>query len=159
MNFSDYHAIQNLIYRYSLHMDSGDFDAVGKLFARANLYLPGDATPAASNGAEFAALWRKWNRIYPDTGTPRTRHVVTNVLIEAEGPDRARAHSYFTVIQTAPDFPMQTICGGAYRDLFARDADGSWYFIERREDVDQFGDLSHHLTQPYTEANTQPATR
>lgn len=155
MNFSDYHAIQNLIFTYSQRMDRGDFDGVGQLFARAQLYLPGDDAPAATGAEEFAALWRRWNRIYPN-GTPRTRHVVTNVLIEDDGPDRARAHSYFTVIQTAPDFPMQTICGGAYRDRFARAADGSWYFSERREDVDQFGDLSHHLTQPYTEADTRP---
>lgn len=155
MNFSDYHAIQNLICHYSLCMDRGDFDAVGRLFARAVLYLPGTDAPAATHGEEFAALWRRWVRIYPETDTPRTRHIVTNVLIEDDGPERARAHSYFTVMQTAPDFPMQPICGGAYRDRFARAADGSWYFSERREEVDQFGDLSRHLTQSYTEADAR----
>lgn len=155
MNFADYHAILNLIHRYPILMDSGNFDGIGELFARARLYLPGSEEPAASNGEEFAALWRRWNRIYPDTGTPRTRHIVSNVLIEDDGPDRARSHSYFTVVQTTPDFPMQTICGGAYLDRFARDEAGIWHFVERREVVDQFGDLSNHLTQPYGEANTR----
>ena len=155
MNFADHHAIQNLIFRYALCMDAGDFAGVGALFARATLYLPGSDAPAATNGEEFTALWHRWNRIYPDTGTPRTRHLISNVLIEAQGPDSARSHAYFTVVQTAPDFPMQTICGGAYLDRFARDADGTWFFIERRELVDQFGDLSRHLTQPYSEADTR----
>jgi 3-phenylpropionate/cinnamic acid dioxygenase small subunit len=155
MEFSDYHAIKNLIYRYAMLNDSGDFTAVGALFARANLYLPGQDQPAATSAQEIPQLWRKWSRVYPETGTPRTRHVITNVLIEAEGADRARAHSYFTVFQSTPDFPLQPICGGAYRDRFAREPGGDWHFIERREDMNLFGDLSHHLTMPYTEADSR----
>lgn len=151
MEFFDYLEIKNLIYRYSIFTDRGDYDAVGQLFAHAKVYMPGEDQPATDSAASFAALWRKWNRIYTDTGTPKTQHLVTNVLVEPDGMVGAKAHSYFTVLQCTAAFPLQPICSGVYRDRFAR-IDNAWRFVERREEMGLMGDLSHHLTRGYSVA-------
>src|SRR5688500_13377582 len=148
MDAKDYFEIQNLLFRYAHLNDRGDYEAVGKLFEHANVYMPGDEKPSSTNATAMTALWTKWNRIYPDTKTPKTRHVTTNVIIEPDGPDRAKTHSYVIVFQATDKFPLQPIIGGAYRDIFAK-VNGEWRFIERREEMDLFGDLSHHLALPY----------
>ena len=70
-----------------------------------------------------------------------------NIVIDFEGPDQARAQSYVMVFQSAPGFALQPIVGGTYRDRFAK-VDGQWRFVERREDMELVGDLSHHLLMP-----------
>lgn len=156
MNAEDYFAIQNLLFRYARLLDAGDIDGVGRLFARAQVYMPGETVPATDRDpTRLAAMFREWTRIYPETGTPRTRHVTTNVSIEPDGPDRARAHSYVIVFQGLPGFPLQPVIGGAYQDVFER-IDGAWHFTERREEMDLFGDLSRHLLLPYGPEQARP---
>jgi 3-phenylpropionate/cinnamic acid dioxygenase small subunit len=148
MNADDYAAIHNLLFRYADLVDRGDFEAVGALFAHAVVYMPGDEQPTTRGAAELTAIFREFVHTYPETGgTPRTQHVTTNVLIEADGPDRARSQSYFTVYQSTPDFPMQPVIGGYYQDRFEK-VDGTWRFTERREFVRTVGDLSRHLKKP-----------
>ncbi len=149
MRFEDYHAIHTLLTRYTYIMDAGDFQALEDIFARCALYLPGDIEPSSTDGKGFRELWEKWNIIYPDTGTPRTRHVLTNISIQIESDDSASSQSYFTVFQSLPDFPLQAICAGAYHDRFSKTPSGEWVFLERREVVDQLGDLSRHLKMAY----------
>lgn len=145
----DYFAIQNLIYQYADWLDRGDLDKVGGLFTHADIYMPGDTEPALqSDGPGFAALLRRWTRIFPETGTPRTRHVTTNLMIHPDGEDQARTQSYFTVFQSTPWMPMQAVAGGTYHDRF-RKWDGRWHFVERREEMPLVGDLSSHLLQAF----------
>jgi hypothetical protein len=154
MDFDDYVAIQNLIHLYPDYADRGDIDAVGALFAHAEIHAPGFDPPFNAHGdpKAFAAVYREWVRIYPETGTPRTRHVISNIMIDFEGPDRARAQSYVMVFQSTSTFPLQPIVGGTYRDRFAK-VDGKWRFIERREDMELVGDLSQHLFKPMEAAS------
>jgi 3-phenylpropionate/cinnamic acid dioxygenase small subunit len=80
-----------------------------------------------------------------DDGTPRTKHVTTNVAIEVdEEADTAVSRSYFTALQAVPDLPLQPIVSGRYHDRFER-RDGQWRFIERRVKTDLVGDVSRHL--------------
>ena len=80
-----------------------------------------------------------------DDGTPRTRHLVTNVVIEVDyQAGTAGARSYFTALQALPGLALQPIASGRYRDRFGR-RDGQWRFLERRVSVDLVGDVSHHL--------------
>jgi hypothetical protein len=146
MNFDDYVAIEKLIHLYPDYADRGDIDAIGALFADAEIHAPGFDRPFHANGdpKAFADVYRQWVRIYPESGTPRTRHVISNIMIDFEGPNRARAQSYVMVFQSAPDFALQPIIGGTYRDRFAK-MDGEWRFVERREDMELVGDLSRHL--------------
>jgi len=69
--------------------------------------------------------------VYAD-GTPRTRHIVTNVVIEVdEQAGTAVSRSYFTALQALPDLALQPIASGRYHDRFERH-DGHWRFAERR---------------------------
>jgi 3-phenylpropionate/cinnamic acid dioxygenase small subunit len=151
MEFSDYLQIQNLLHRYAHLIDQADFDGVGELFAYADVYMPGDAGIYRKDPVGLANMFRRWNRVYPDTGTLRTRHITTNLVLEADGKDRARAHCYVLVVQATPEFPLQPVIAGTYEDRFER-VGGIWRFAERREEFKNFelvGDLSAHLAIEY----------
>src|SRR4029077_4197054 len=91
-----------------------------------------------------AAVRRLYDAIILYDGSPCTRHVVTNLVVELRGADRAGARSYFTVFQGRPDFPLQPIIVGRYHDAFAR-VDGAWRFADSVILSDLIGDLSRHL--------------
>jgi 3-phenylpropionate/cinnamic acid dioxygenase small subunit len=80
-----------------------------------------------------------------DDGTPRTKHVTTNIAIEIdEEAGSADSRSYFTALQALPELALQPIVSGRYQDRFAR-RDGRWRFVERRVRTDLVGDVSRHL--------------
>ena len=138
---SDERAIENLIARYSFLVDDGDFDGLGELLDACALTLgPG---PAVSGRAAIARLARAALMTYDD-GTPRTRHVTTNVLVEVDDSGMAaRSQSYYTVLQSLPDFPLQPVATGTYRDRFEK-RDGRWMFVERSVQTRFAGDTSRH---------------
>jgi 3-phenylpropionate/cinnamic acid dioxygenase small subunit len=140
----DRDAITDLLFRYAELMDLGDFAAVAALFHHARIRIgPGD--DGLIDAAAMQEIWEQNVIRYPD-GTPRTKHVTTNVIVEID-PDgrRARARSYYTVFQQVTDGPLQPIIAGRYHDRFAR-IDGDWWFAERDYTlVDLVGDLSRHL--------------
>lgn len=136
--------VEALLYRYAAAIDAGDFAAVGDLFAHGRLLAP-DGTPIATGRDEVVALYEATTRRYPD-GTPRTRHVTTNAIVEVDaGAGTATCRSSFTVLQQADDAPLQPIIAGRYHDRFEQHADGTWWFHERRMVPELFGDLSRHL--------------
>jgi hypothetical protein len=141
MDVDDYFAIQKLIFTYPQLLDRGEIEAMAELFAHASVHFP-EQPPINSNAAAVARAYRDFLRIYPD-GTPRTRHVMANVIIEPDGPGFARSTSCVMVFQQTPDFPLQPIIGGDYADRFQK-IDGAWRFIERQIRNDHFGDLSAH---------------
>lgn len=139
--------VTNLLYRYAELMDAGDLEAVAALFTRAEIKLGGGQVV---RGAEpMLALWRANVKLHP-CGTPRTKHVITNPIVEVdEGAGTAACRSYYTVIQAAPGLPLQVIGAGRYHDTFARDADGSWHFATRDYSMfDLIGNLAEHLLLP-----------
>lgn len=120
------------------------------LFRHAELLGP-DGDVVASGAEEFFAVQQKAIRIYAETGTPRTKHVTTNVIIEVdESADAATAKSYFTVFQSAEGLSLQPILAGRYRDSFER-VSGKWRFRQRQVIPDLFGDLSKHLLYELSE--------
>ncbi len=138
-------AITELIYRYAELIDAGDFDGLGELLARAS--FGGPATPGVRGAQNIAGLFAMTTKRF-DCGTPRTRHLVLNPIIEVDG-DTATARSTFCVVQATPRTPLQPIAVGRYYDNFARDTfardPGGWHFTERVADVEMFGDVSDHL--------------
>ena len=122
---SDVEAITALIMTYAERIDAGDLDGVAALFAHATWRSPARAEPLHGT----AAVRRLYDAIILYDGSPCTRHVVTNLVVELRGADRAVARSYFTVFQARPDFPLQPIIVGRYHDAFAR-VDGAWRFAD-----------------------------
>ena len=138
--------IENLLHTYAERIDAGDLEGVADLFAHGRVAAVPDATPDQTfEGRErVLALYRRSTRIYPD-GSPHTRHVTTNSIIEVgEDGQTASARSYYTVLQQVDDFPLQPIVAGHYRDTFRR-IDGRWWFDTRVIGIDLVGDLSRHL--------------
>lgn len=140
-------AITNLLYRYAEYMDNGDFAGAADLFVHAQIKMrAGDGQYTYVDSVGVLAMWEETVKRYDD-GTPRTKHVTTNPIVEFSA-DRtsATARSYYTVFQQVDDFPLQPIITGRYKDEFAK-VDGEWRWTERDYSlVDQVGDLSHHLT-------------
>jgi len=136
-------SIENLIFSYAGFVDAGDLDGVSDLLADATIGIDGVA--AGLRGREkILDLLQSTIRIHED-GTPRTKHVTTNVQIEVdEEAGTAAARSYFTVLQSAEGLGLQTIVAGRYRDRFERH-EGRWRFAERRFTTDLIGDVSRHL--------------
>lgn len=150
---TDYFSIMNLLHQYSECVDEGNFNGVGQMFEHANVYMPGDVEPSVKAGTrDFTSLMNAWTRLYPETGTPRTKHLTTNHIIEFDGPTQARSRSTFTVLQQTPEFHLQPIIAGSYHDRFEKAEDG-WRFVERREYVTLVGDLSAHLLQSFAVTN------
>lgn len=144
-SLDDYMAIQNLLYSYPYALDSGRFDAVGELLGAADVYS-GGALMASQDGAAVARAFRDWVLVYDD-GTPRTRHMLANLVIRPDGPGRAIAQSYVMVFQQAGDHPLQPVIGGDYRDHLAK-VDGRWRIVQRYMGNDLIGDLRRHGRDP-----------
>lgn len=147
LDTADIISLQNLLHRYCDYLDRGNFDAMAVLFAHAEVYLPGVDRWYRSDPQGLAASYREWVRIYPD-GTPRTRHVTSNLILEGDGPGRALAQSYITVFQSTADFLLQPIIGGRNTDRFVK-IEGAWRFSARTIESDMFGDLKSHLLHSF----------
>jgi SnoaL-like domain len=77
---SSYRAIENLIATYAELVDDGDFAGLGTLLAEAT--FTGSGAPVSSSEA-IEKMFRDMLIVYDD-GTPRTKHVTTNIAIEAD---------------------------------------------------------------------------
>ena len=128
--------ISDMMFRYAELFDTGRFDEFAALFEHGQWHKAGP-------GAAATRQWIDDNvRLYD--GLPRTKHVTTNVIVDAdEEAGTATASAYVTVFQALPDFPLQPIFSGRYQDRLAR-IDGQWRWIERRVVNDLYGDISRH---------------
>ncbi len=137
-------SIANLIYSYAERIDAGDFTGVGELLEHATLTFEG--FDEAVRGKEaIAALYTRTTRRYED-GTPRSKHVITNVMVELVG-DRTRAESrsYFTVLQAVPgQLALQPVIAGRYRHGFEKTGE-RWAFSSMHIIIDLVGELGHHM--------------
>ena len=97
------------------------------------------------SGADAIEKMLRDNVIVYDDGTPRTKHLTTNLAIEVdEEAGTAVSRAYFTALQAAPGLALQPIVSGRYHDRFERH-DGHWRFVERRVRTDLVGNVSRHL--------------
>lgn len=138
---TDERQIENLIATYAFLVDDGKFAALGELMADCTLSLNGTTVVGRDAIEEFAHAVLQVH----DDGTPRTRHVTTNLILELDADaGEASARAYYTVFQALEGFPLQPIAAGRYRDRFAR-RNGTWRFVERDVSTDLSGDVSHHV--------------
>ncbi|VWB76458.1 dioxygenase [Burkholderia aenigmatica] len=140
--------IANLLYRYAELLDAGDLPGMAELFRHARIKV---AEAAPTIGADkllelFDACVKRHA-----CGTPRTRHVITNPIIEIdEAAQRATARSYYTALQATGGLALQPIAAGRYHDAFER-VDGTWRFAFRDYTLFDFaGDLRDHPNDSLT---------
>jgi len=135
---TDESQIQRLMNRYCYAIDGGDFATFQQLFEQAQWMAEGQ-TPGKESANNLI--------LYPD-GTPRTKHVISNIQIDID--DRgtaANARSYVTVYQATDDLPLQVIFAGEYFDQFVKEND-QWRFAVRDVRHALIGDMSKHLRIP-----------
>jgi 3-phenylpropionate/cinnamic acid dioxygenase small subunit len=155
MRFEDWHAINNLLMVYAEHIDAARFTEAAALFEQATYRLEraDGSLSAAYEGREQIEAFFAGTRVHAD-GTPRTKHVVTNVVIEPEG-DGATARCYATVFQQTDELPLQPIAAGRYLDRFEQ-IDGRWRFADRLVTGFLLGDRSQHVVWHAGTAPAQP---
>lgn len=138
-------AIVNLLYRYAEMVDAGRFEDLGtELFGNAEFTVAAPPAPRI-DGVAMAQLMVA-TTIRHEDGTPRTKHVITNPILEVdEDAGTATCRSYYTVFQQTDTLPLQPVVAGRYHDRFTRVA-GEWSFAARDYTmVDMVGDVSQHL--------------
>lgn len=135
-------AIPQLLYRYAELIDAADLAGAAALFGHARIKL---AQGFETDSAGLLETWRQRVVVHPG-GTLRTRHVVTNPIVEVdEAAGTASCRSCYTVLQQTDTLPLQVIAAGRYFDTFER-VDGQWRFTSREYSrFDMQGDLSQHL--------------
>ena len=137
--------IAALVYRYAELLDAGDLDGVAALFEHAT-WGSGTRTERMQGTAQVRRMYD--GVVLYDDGTPRTKHVITNLVIDHdEASTTATARSYFTVLQAVDGLTLQPIIAGRYHDRFEQ-VDGQWRFAERIIHPDLHGDLSMHMRGP-----------
>jgi SnoaL-like domain len=134
-------AIRTLIVAYCERLDAGDFDGVADLFAHGAF-----RSPRGTNLVGSAAVRSQYDAlvVYPD-GTPRTKHVLGSVSIDADDVSgTGTSRCAFTVFHAAESGDLQPVLSGRYHDQFER-VDGEWRFTERMVLPDLEGDLGRHM--------------
>ena len=136
--------IANLLYTYARLVDSGNYASIGKLFEHARLTAE-DSDMDVRGANAIAAHYARTTRLYPDTGTPKTKHVMSNPIIEVDDEaGLATCNAYYTVLQATEALTLQPIIAGRYEDHFER-VDGRWRYTGKKFFVELVGDLSQHL--------------
>ena len=122
--------IREAIAAYAHRVDGGRFDDLVELFAPDGVLEVEGEPPHRGRDAIRAFVTGTGRDLRVGTGAPRIRHHVSNVSIELDGPDRARARCYFlAVTDRGVDH------WGRYRDELGRDGD-AWRFVHRRVRTD-----------------------
>ncbi|HEY3845109.1 MAG TPA: nuclear transport factor 2 family protein [Acidimicrobiales bacterium] len=136
--------ISALIYSYAERIDAGDFAGIAEVFGNATLTFAGFGD-AISGRNEIQSLYERTTRRYED-GTPRTKHVMTNVIVEvADDGMTASSRSYFTVLQAVPGgLALQPVIAGRYHNGYEFE-EGRWRFASVHIIIDLMGDLGHHM--------------
>ena len=107
---------ENTLARYAELIDAGDFAGIGQLFAHGT--ITDAAGVAIASGAEqVTRLYETTTRRFADDGTPKTKHIASNVIVDLSADGRtASVRSYFVVMQRVGDEPLRPIVAGRYHD-------------------------------------------
>lgn len=135
--------ITNLLYRYAEKMDGGDLEGAAALFRHARIKV--QSRDDLIDEHALLLVWKQHIKIYP-CGTPRTKHIISNPIIEIDDASgKATVRSYYTVFQETDEIPLQPIAAGRYHDTFER-IDQTWRFSFRDYSLLELtGNLSAHL--------------
>jgi hypothetical protein len=129
-------ACERLVYAYSRALDVGDMSAAADFFVENGSMSRPMAPDQVIQGRETIRA-----SLLTRPKTLLTKHLATNIVIDAEGHDSARGISYLTMIATTPPQEAQPpfvsqgpIYFGQFVDRFVREK-GEWKFFERRGSI------------------------
>jgi SnoaL-like domain len=129
-------ACERLTYVYCRALDLGDMNAAADCFAENGSFARPMNPGQLIQGRETIRA-----SLITRPKTLLTKHLTTNVMIDAESRDSARGLSYLTMISTTPpqDAAPPFISGGPIyfgemQDRFVREK-GVWKFLERRGSI------------------------
>lgn len=145
------HAMEDVIFGYAEAIDSGRIEDLVGLLAECRLTLPDGNV--LEGGTDIATRYRDLIICYDDDGkalprgstdgTPRTRHVITNLRYTFSSDVRsAEVSSYVTVYQNL-DGANTLVAGGRYVDRFELTISG-WRMKAKSIFIEQGGDMSRH---------------
>lgn len=141
-----YQTLSALLYNYAALVDQGRLDNVAELLKHCTIFDP-SGNAMASGQQEICAMYKGIVRIYEDSGTPRTQHVVSNFVVESESSKQAKTSAYFQVLQRLSTGHIETIMCGRYENVFEF-VEGQWVFSEHHMFPVEIGDMSEHLLIP-----------
>lgn len=140
---NDRDQIENLLHSYARGVDTGNLTSIAELFRHGSI-CGADGDPLAAGYDAVLAMYTSVVKIYPDCGTPKTQHVVSNLILDLESEDAANSTANYTVLQQLPGGNIECIIAGEYFSRFLKQ-DGQWQFHEHHMRNRITGDLSHHL--------------
>ncbi len=138
---NSYAEISNLLGEYTHRLDLGDLEGAAELFRYARIQTGPETW---IDHKALLQVWRDGVKLFDD-GTPRTKHVCSNAVIDIdEDADSASSKSYYVVYQQTATLPLQAIAAGRYYDSFER-VEGTWRFSERNYTLlDHVGNMEEH---------------
>jgi len=145
--------IEEILFTYAEGIDMGDIERVAALFNQGAIVLPDGNEirgyqEVFDTYAGMVMFYDDEENLVPyqrNACTPRTRHVVTNLIFDFDNAVAvANVRSYFMVYQTLGG-QNQVIAGGRYVDRFEKAISG-WHLATRTIHFDNMGDMSRHNT-------------
>ena len=121
----DTEEIRTLLLNYGRYLDTRDFAAYSRLFAKDGEWVGGFGTVKGP-----AAIQAFMEKNIPGPNKDHNYHLLTNFVIDVKG-DTATAWSRWTFVVPGPDKKPAMAQGGRYEDTLVRE-DGHWKF-KRRE--------------------------
>ncbi|WP_141576603.1 nuclear transport factor 2 family protein [Actinomadura sp. WMMA1423] len=121
--------ISDLLSRFAFLADEGDPADAGALFTPDGMWETHDSTFHGPEEITRALTgYREKGVAGPESGT---RHMITNIEVDFDGPDSARSRCYWTLIGRGEDGAGRLLAFGQYHDDLHRDGEG-WRLARRR---------------------------
>lgn len=116
-------ACERLIRQFAFLNDAHDHDALAAMFVSGGSFArPSDPDNPVIGREEIRAFFR-------DRPKRRTRHVISNTVVEVESQNLARARSYVVLYSGGRG---ENVLVGDFHDVFRREETGEWRFQSRR---------------------------
>lgn len=116
-------ACERLIRQFAFFNDAHDHDALAGMFVSDGSFArPSDPDNPVTGREAIRAFFQ-------DRPKRRTRHVMSNTVVEVESEAAARARSYVVLYSGERG---ENVLVGDFHDVFRRDETGEWRFQSRR---------------------------
>ncbi len=129
-------ACERIVYAYARLLDLGDMNGAADCFAENGSFARPSSPAIVIEGRENIRA-----SLLSRPKTLRTKHLVTNVLIDVQNREEASGVSYLTLISTTPAadavepfLSAGPLYFGEFKDRFVRES-GHWKFLARRGSI------------------------